>query len=160
MSFLLFRYRGSGILAGLMGLVKKAALGGEYHQLERGLMVLPEDLPSSFCSSEVAILGRARAAEMAVNVLLPFACAWGEAASQPQLKNGAEELYQNYPGLMANSVERHMRSQLGIPGGIIKSAGQQQGLLRIYKTLCIRGACGRCPLGDPAPEMPARPSRS
>ncbi len=83
MSYLLLRYREKGLLSGLMdyldGWQPESPRG-----LEAGLMVGAEGywaaeldfgLPAG--RSAPALLGRDRAAEIVVNVLLPFAAAWG-----------------------------------------------------------------------------------
>lgn len=128
MARLLVRYRGEGLLRGMMGLVRRARSAGE---VEAGLVVAEE---------RPALIGQARAGEMAVNGLLPFAAAYG---SEEQ----ALSLFRCYPPLEENSLTRHMRELLGIGPGVGRSARAQQGLLHLYRTACSQGACPRCPLG-------------
>ena len=73
MSYLLLRYRQNGILKAVINMIKEAPLNNGYLTLERGLMVTP------------ILLGRNQAADIIVNVLLPFAFAWGKGNSQPEL---------------------------------------------------------------------------
>jgi hypothetical protein len=94
-----------------------------------------------------ALLGESRAEVIVVNVLLPFAAAWGEAASRPGLAEKAREMYRRYPALAENALEKHMRRQLGISRCPVSSARRQQGLLHFYKTLCSQGKCLKCPFG-------------
>jgi hypothetical protein len=59
----------------------------------------------------------------------------------------AFDLYRHYPKLAVNTIERHMRNQLGISRYLVNSAQRQQGLIHIYKTLCSQGECHLCPIG-------------
>ena len=87
-----------------------------------------------------------RAADIAVNVLLPFTFAWGKFTSQPELEQKSVDLYRRYPKLMANTVERHMSQQLGLNSSVVNSARKQQGLIHIYRSLCTQGKCNCCQL--------------
>ncbi len=93
-----------------------------------------------------SLLGGRRAADIVVNVLLPFAFAWGNLNSQPELARRAFGLYRFYPKLAVNALERHMSNQLGLNRSLVNSAQRQQGLIHIYKTLCSQGRCDSCPL--------------
>jgi len=79
-------------------------------------------------------------------VLLPFTLAWSQVTSQRDLERKAVDLYRRYPKLAANSVERHMKHQLGLNNNLVNSAQRQQGLIHIYNTLCTQGRCHCCPL--------------
>ena len=137
MSYLLHRYREKGFLEGLVGLVREAHLSRNvYRSLEAGLVVNADGQ---------TLLGRGRAADIIVNVLLPFILAWSRAAAEPGLGNKALELYRLYPRLTVNSVERHMAKTLGLDSSLVNSAGRQQGLIHIYKNVCSLGGCERCP---------------
>ncbi len=81
-------------------------------------------------------------------MLLPFTLAWSEYISQPELGEKVTALYHHYPALAVNSVEKHMRSQLGLDRRLVNSARRQQGLLHVYRTLCTRGRCQHCGLGQ------------
>ena len=153
MSCLLLRYREKGWLEGLVGLVREAPLSkGGYKSLEAGLEV-NIDNPLARCAgyqtagrvSRLTLLGRGRAADIIVNVLLPFTFAWSKSA-EPELGGKALGLYCCYPKLIVNSVERHMIEQLGLDSSLISSARRQQGLMHIYKNLCTLGRCKHCPL--------------
>jgi hypothetical protein len=110
------------------------------------------DLASSGCSSAVrppggsSLLGRSFAAVIVVNVLLPFWAAWAEKQGQTDLHEQSLALYCAYRPLESNALQRHMALQLGISQSGLLSACQQQGLIHIYKTCCIQGACNSCPL--------------
>jgi hypothetical protein len=90
------------------------------------------------------LLGQARAAEIIVNVVLPFAWSWGEKRGESALCDKVIEVYRRYPRLESNSIERHMLRQLSLERRLVNSACRQQGLIQIYKTFCIQGKCVEC----------------
>jgi len=153
MSYLVLHYGDKGILTGLINMVKEVSLSRGYVSLERGLLVTANGywashfdfgLPSKTRISN--LLGSRRAAEIVVNVLLPFIVAWSKLNCQPELERKAFVLYHSYPKLTANAVERHMRNQLGLSCSLVNSAVRQQGLIHIYNSLCTQGGCDCCPL--------------
>jgi hypothetical protein len=156
MSYLLVRYREKGILEGLVTrLIGEAPVDVDCRTLEKALRVTTDgywanhlDLGLPTRMSIPALLGDGRAADIVVNVLLPFTAAWGRLTSQPELATKALDLYHLYPRLAVNTVEKHMRNQLGINRYLVNSAQRQQGLLHIYKTLCSQGKCRDCPIGS------------
>lgn len=157
MSYLLLRYRGKGMLEELVHKLGEASVDMGYHGLERALRVTTEgywahhlDLGLPSRMSTPALLGGGRAADIVINVLLPFAVAWARFTTQPELAIKAFDLYRHYPKLAVNTVERHMRNQLGISRYLVNSAQRQQGLIHIYKTLCSQGNCHHCPIGGAA----------
>jgi hypothetical protein len=147
MSYLLLRYRQEGLLSGLMKAFEELP-AGDVDGIEPLLMVTAGDCRPG--NPEVALpspLGRGRAADIVINVILPFAAAWGSAASRPGLAEKAIEMYHSHPCPAANTIDRHMLKQLGTGRHVVNNARRQQGLLHIYKTLCSQGKCGECPLG-------------
>jgi len=155
MSYLLLRYREKGLLEGLVSLVEDVPMNRGYHRLERGLLVNTENYPTVQCDSNtfsrirgLTLLGSGRAADIAVNVLLPFTFAWSKVVSRPELGRKAFDLYHLYPRLAVNSVERHMTEQLGLRRGLVNSAKWQQGLIHIYNKLCTQGRCSNCLLSQ------------
>ena len=124
-----------------------------YHKLEQVLYVpatgywadyLDFGLPGR--KNLPALLGNGRAADIIINVLLPFALIQAEQTSYPELAQQILEIYHHYPRLMVNRVERHMCNQLGIHSHLVNSARRQQGLIHIYRALCSQGKCHHCPL--------------
>jgi hypothetical protein len=153
MSYLLLRYREEGVLAGLIDRLGEAASDAGYREMERALLVAADGywgrhldfgLPGG--RGNPALLGRGWAADIVVNVLLPFATAWGRANSRPELAVKTSEIYRHYPRLAENSLERHMVNQLGIGCYLVSSARRQQGLIHVYKNFCSQGRCHDCPL--------------
>ncbi|MFC1974452.1 DUF2851 family protein [Chloroflexota bacterium] len=157
MSYLLCRYQERGLFEAVVRMIKKMPLDKGYQQLEEGLVVITTGYWARHLDFGVGsgvrnqtLLGRRRAADTAVNVLLPFALAWGRLSSQPELEKKAFGLYRGYPKLVVNSIERHMREQLGLSSNLVNSARRQQGLIHIYNTLCTQGKCHCCTLGGVA----------
>ena len=153
MSHLLLRYKEKGIFEELVNKLRESPVDTGYDVLEKALCVTTDgyrlnhlDLGLPIRMSIPALLGKGRAADIVVNVLLPFAAAWGRHTSRPELTRKAFDLYHRYPKLAANTVERHMISQLGINRHLVNSARRQQGLIHIYKTLCSQGKCQNCPI--------------
>ena len=97
------------------------------------------------------LIGRGRAAEITVNVALPFAWAWGQTHHQPELAEQALELYRSYRKLAENQVTRLMKEMLFPRGGPWpRSACQQQGLLYLYHSFCQERKCSPCYAWRPA----------
>jgi hypothetical protein len=93
-----------------------------------------------------ALLGRSKAGELVVNVVLPFICAWGDITSEQNMKENAVNLFQGYRGLEENQITRFMNQQLFSESRVALSACLQQGLIHIYKTHCRYRNCGECPV--------------
>ncbi len=151
MGRLLLRYRETGLLNGLVGLVRGTPEGRDHHGLERGLLISGNanrtGLPGP-AGAGLPFLGRARTADIIINILLPFTSAWSRHASQPEPGRKALDLYRRYQGTALNSVEKHMAGQLGLSRGMIQAARRHQGLIHIYASLCSRGRCSVCPLAQ------------
>ncbi len=141
--YLLARYIEKGLVSGVLELVGGADPKRGYRILEHGMMVTGDGAKS-------ALIGWGRAREMAVNVVLPFAFAWGETKLQPELREHTLELYRSYPKLEENQVTRQMRQQLFGEEGttVVNSARRQQGLIHLYHHHCLSGDCIHCPLGS------------
>ncbi len=150
MSYLLLRYREEGLLAGLVRALENSTSENSRSVLEGSLVVAASDYWAENLDfglpvhrSAPALLGEDRAGAIIINVLLPFAAAWGN----PVLAAKAVEIYRCYPALAENAPERHVRRQLGVTRLTVNSARRQQGLLHVYKSFCAQGKCPECPLG-------------
>ena len=139
MSYLLLKYRRQGLLKGMLDAVDSVQDVAKPRDLEKELVVSIDG---------VSYLGNNRAAEIIVNVLLPFCFAYGENNDEPELSEKALALYTNYPGLEMNSLIKHMTGQLGLNKITVNRAIRQQGLIHIYKNLCTRGRCYECGLSE------------
>ena len=147
MSHLLLRYRKKGLLAGLEAKLREAAEDNGSRFLEPALLVAPDSYWGRYLDFGIpatgivpALLGRERAAEIIINVLLPFTCAVGPAEQSEK----AVGIYRGYSAPAENTLVKHMRRQLGMSKPLIAAARRQQGLIHIYKTLCSEGKCGEC----------------
>lgn len=155
MSYLLLRYRKKGLLKGLVGLIEEVSLKRGYYRLEKGLQVTiigcqanHTDFYNIDGTGRQTLLGRSRAADIIVNILLPFSFALSQVTPRPELVKKALHLYHLYPRLAVNSVERHVAEQLGLSYSLIDTARYQQGLIHIYNNLCIQGRCDKCYLSQ------------
>ena len=153
MSHLVLRYRRRSILEEIVDIIRETSLNKGYRRLEAALIVITNgywaghfDFGSSSRIENPSLLGRSRAADIVVNVLLPFISVWGKLNSQPDLTRQAFAFYHDYPKLSVNTVEQHMIRQVGLDGNLVNSAQRQQGLIHIYNTLCTQGRCDCCPL--------------
>jgi len=153
MSYLILRYRERGVFEEVVNMVKEVPLNRGYHQLEQGLVVTASGYWASHFDfglgsriNNPTLLGSRRAADIVVNIILPFIFAWSKTTSQPELASKALSLYCSYPKLAVNTMERHMSKQLGLNSNLVNSARRQQGLMHIYNTLCTQGKCHCCPL--------------
>ncbi|MEE8370367.1 MAG: DUF2851 family protein [Dehalococcoidia bacterium] len=104
---------------------------------ERGLASLLACLQVSH--GPQALIGRSRALEILINVLLPYAAAAGG-----ELARQAEDVYGRLPRPAAYGAVRHLDAALG--RAIRVDARRQQGMLRLLRQHCCQGGCGRCPL--------------
>ncbi len=147
MSYLLLRYRHEGLLAGLMRMFETSPADAGFNRLEKSLIVEHDNHQGRGAESgKLALLGSGRAADIVINVLLPFTAGWARITSRPELAEKALEVYHRYPRLSINTIDRHMLKQLRTEKQILTTARRQQGLLHIYKTLCSQGKCRECPL--------------
>lgn len=149
MSYLLLRYREKGLLTGLAEKLQDAGEDNRSCFLEQALLVAPDSYWSNYLDFGVpargaapALLGSGRAADIVINVLLPFSYVTGP----PKQNKKAMVIYQDYISPAENALVNHMRTQLGISKPFIAGARRQQGLIHIYKTLCVEGKCHECPM--------------
>ena len=156
MSYLILRYRERGTVAEVVDIIKGTPVSRGYLRLEQGVIVTADgywashfDFGPDCRADNPTLLGRWRAADIAVNVLLPFALVWGKLNCQPEVERKAVDLYRGYPRLATNTLERHMMKQLRLNRSLVNSAQRQQGLIHIYNTLCTQGGCNSCQLSQP-----------
>jgi hypothetical protein len=152
-TYLILQYRTTGILEGLVNKIKELPMSKGCRELVKALLINTKcywmshfDLDYGRMLGTPTLLGGSRAADIAVNVLLPFTHAWGKLTFRPELAQRSFELYRRHPKLLVNAVEKHMGKQLGLNLNLVNSAQRQQGLIHVYKTLCSQGKCRGCPL--------------
>jgi hypothetical protein len=152
MMALLDRYRQAGIFAGLAREVRKAP-SLKSGALESALVVEGSGYWSqhfdfgSNCGASGPLVGKGRAREILINVVLPLMLAWCRLEGRSRAGNKIKALYLHFPHTARNSIEQHMEQQLGLTPGTVNSARRQQGLIHIYKSRCTQGKCGDCQLG-------------
>jgi hypothetical protein len=114
---------------------------------ERALPLRDTFIAVSENPRQPAPVGADRAEEIAINILLPFCYARGRYGSDENLAAKADRLFVAFPGSPANGLEKHTARQMGLKNAEVNSALRRQGLLHIYRTLCIQGKCGECDAG-------------
>jgi hypothetical protein len=145
---LLLAWRERGFFENMLNLLREVPLKNAHLYLENEFIVTTGKYASNDDTAafqqKTCLLGRPRAAEIVVNVLLPFFSAWGHKTNDPALINKICKIYDTYPRIETNSIERHMIGQLSIDPNTVNFACSQQGLVHIYKLLCTQGRCGDC----------------
>jgi hypothetical protein len=88
-------------------------------------------------------IGRSRALEIILNVIVPAAIATGG----EELAGRARALHARLPRPAAYGVTRYLEATLASGGANLRlSARRAQGLLSLHRDWCTQGGCGRCPL--------------
>ncbi len=84
-----------------------------------------------------ALIGRSRAADIAVNGVLPALHAVARRGERWRVHERCLALYRDYPQLAENSITREMRRLLKASGRPVSRAGarQQQGLIYLYRAM-------------------------
>ena len=148
---LLQRYREKGLLHGLVALVREVPPENGSRFVEDGLMMDDGgywagrfDFGKGYPGLSKWLIGQTRAAEIAINILLPFVYALGEENGETALAEKSLALFDSYPPAETNTVARHMMAQFGLCGSQVNSARRQQGLLHLYKKWCTQGRCREC----------------
>ena len=147
----------AGLSATLIALALRLETRRLPRMLERLLEIPREGYWADHCDfalelrRPVDLVGRHRAAEVAVNVFLPFLAAYAAVSSDEELGVRAREAYRLYPKRGDNELTRYVAFQVtGVsrpPVG--RSACRQQGLLHIYRTWCEMKRCSECPISSP-----------
>ena len=153
LSYLLQRYCREGLLAGMLQVVRDTPLMTGHRMLVGSLIVFGSgywqehfDFDIGAKTRKSALLGHSKAAEIVVNVILPFTFAWGKITGELGLKEKAIKFYNHYPKLAENEITLHMAGQLCLEGVSNFTACHQQGLIHIFRNYCREGRCDQCPL--------------
>lgn len=106
------------------------------------------DVCAGPCRLPPALIGRSRALEIVVNVLLPAACAAGDAAAAAR----ARALFARLPRPAVYGATRFIENALASEGlRVPAGARRAQGLLALQRDWCTQGGCGRCGLSGDSP---------
>lgn len=137
---LLARFADSGLLEGLLGLTSAAPVSLE--TIERSLVVEAPD-----GGQDQNLIGRGRAGEILVNVVLPCVFGWAQTRGRQDLADAAMTLYRRCPKASEYGITRKLQTMLGAQG-LVSSAQRQQGLIHLEKGFCRQGDCMLCPLAQ------------
>jgi hypothetical protein len=92
-------------------------------------------------------IGTDRVTEMVVNILLPFALAYGSWAGDERLAGGAAALWEIVPASSGNEPVRALLAQIAGGSAIRPKTGrQQQGALHLFRHYCEHRRCFECPI--------------
>jgi hypothetical protein len=151
MIHLIHRYQAKGLLNGLVELVRDAPAEKSNSYLEAGFMAADGgywasryDFGKGYPGLSKWLIGQSRAADIVINVLLPFIYTWGEGNGRKEPAEKALAIFGDYPAGETNTLERHMTAQFGLKNTQINSAQRQQGLLHLYKKWYTQGRCKAC----------------
>jgi hypothetical protein len=97
-----------------------------------------------------SIVGRERAREILINVLLPFMLAYGKVMGDATVSDWAVQLFRHAPAGGMNRLIRSMRDDVYAlpPKFVPMSAARHQGLLHIHHTWCREKRCDACAVGQ------------
>ena len=94
------------------------------------------------------LIGRDRALDILVNIVLPALWHYGRQAGDAHLQNLVQEVYGSFPRLQENQITRAMRQQLSrqfpVSRSVATSALTQQGLIHLQKLYCRPLRCEEC----------------
>lgn len=106
----------------------------------RGYWLSHYDLCAPPCRMPPGFIGRSRALEIIINVVLPVAAAAGDGAR-------ARSLFARLPRPSAYGATKFIEAALASDGARVPlNARRAQGLLALNKDWCTQGGCGVCPL--------------
>jgi hypothetical protein len=98
----------------------------------------------------VYLIGKERAADILVNIVLPLAYLWATRVQSRQLSEAIQLLYDKHPKLEDNVITNQVIQQLfcekRMARSVINTAKRQQGLIYLYKMFCSSRICDVCPL--------------
>lgn len=111
----------------------------------------------------VRVLGRSRAADILVNVVLPFLHSFARHRADPGLQEMTMQAFLLFRPLQTNRRLTEVAHRLFVPPSRVREAVhhavEQQGLLEIHRDFCqaLQGDCRRCPLQAPDPDQHLTP---
>jgi len=153
LAILLHRFKNIGFIDSFTRLIqshssKKKLLSNLYSAISVPdcIYLKSPDVPSD--KSKPALIGRDRAKDIVVNIVLPVMYLYFETSKEGQLRNTVLECYRLSPKLSENVIVRAMCEQLNADYdadlALNDSAYRQQGLLYLYKNYCRYQKCRSC----------------
>ena len=98
----------------------------------------------------VYLIGKERAADILVNIVLPVAYLWAGRVQSHQLMEAVQMLYDKHPKLQDNVITNQVIQQLfpekRMARSVINTAKRQQGLIYLYRLFCNNRICDMCPI--------------
>ncbi len=99
----------------------------------------------SDAGSKQTLIGKARARDIIINIILPSIYAYANETNNGRLKSTVLQVYRQYPRLSSNIIIKKMiNNYFKIDSKAINNALKQQGLIHLYKMYCIKKDCDRC----------------
>jgi len=95
-----------------------------------------------------ALLGRDRARDAVVNVVLPLALAVAAETGDRGLADAAWAAYRSFPRPSSYHAADKLATEIGAADRLVGSARRQQGLLYLLRNHCERAGCVTCPLAQ------------
>lgn len=97
---------------------------------------------------DTALVGNSRAADIAVNIVLPLLLAHADMRGHEALRETVFATYATFPRLAENKITRAMAGEALGPrkGKAINGARRQQGLIHLYRLYCEARRCRECPI--------------
>ncbi|MGQ9610463.1 MAG: DUF2851 family protein [bacterium] len=96
------------------------------------------------------LIGRDRANDILVNVILPFLLAYSKYLKDKNLQDFIMKKYSSFNKLQDNKITKYFADRVFNKKenyiSKINSAVRQQGLIALYKLFCINKACDICPI--------------
>jgi Protein of unknown function (DUF2851) len=106
------------------------------------------DFCAAPCRLPPAFVGRSRALEIIINVVLPVACCIDDAATGAK----ARALFARLPRPAVYGATKFIEASLSSDGVRVPvNARRAQGLLELQRNWCTQGGCGRCALSAARP---------
>ncbi len=136
----------SDLLAALGARTVNEAIAPLVRATPEGYWRAHHDVCAGACRLPPAFIGRSRALEIAVNVIVPAGIAAGGAAAMD-----ARALFAKLPRPAQYGATRFLELALVSSGERVRiNARRAQGLLALHRDWCTQNGCGRCPLSPPA----------
>jgi hypothetical protein len=93
-------------------------------------------------------LGNSRIDEILVNTVVPVSLLYARIFKDADVREHTLAFYESFPPIQENSVTRLMQRQLLRGKLSLVGAGQQQGIIQLYKYYCSDGRCAECEVGN------------
>ena len=92
------------------------------------------------------LVGKDRAAEIVINIILPCMLAYSEEINDGKLLSTCRIMYAQSAPLAENSITREMKSLIfsSLLQNSIDTVRKQQGLIQLYKNVCLPALCRNC----------------